>query len=49
MSKRLPKEYVFFANELPNIPETRPTIEKYLKAGGIGIGEQKFMVPCDSE
>ena len=49
LAKRLPNEYVFFANELPNIPETRPEIEKYLKAGGIGIGEQKFMVPCDSE
>ena len=39
-----PKKYVFFANELPDIPETRRCIEKYLKLGAIGIGEQK--VPC---
>lgn len=43
-----PKEYVFFANELPDIPETKKVIEKYLKAGAIGIGEQKFHVDSDS-
>jgi uncharacterized protein len=43
-----PKQYVFFANELPDIPETKAVIEKYLKAGAIGIGEQKFHVECDS-
>ena len=44
-----PDEYVFFANELPDIPETREVIEKYLKMGAIGIGEQKFPVDCDSK
>ena len=48
VAKRLPKEYVYFANELPDIPEARPVIEKYLKAGAIGIGEQKFPVDADS-
>lgn len=48
VSRRLPKEYAFFANELPDIPEARPVIEKYLKAGAIGIGEQKFPVDADS-
>ena len=43
-----PKQYYFFANELPNIRETKVVIEKYLKAGAIGIGEQKFHVDCDS-
>ena len=43
-----PKQYFFFANELPDIPETRQVIEKYLKLGAIGIGEQKFHVDCDS-
>src|SRR5215467_11718411 len=33
IARRLPKEYCFFANELPDIPEARPVIEKYLKAG----------------
>src|SRR5689334_8552226 len=39
--------YVYFANELPDIPETRTEIERYLKMGAIGIGEQKFHVDCD--
>jgi predicted TIM-barrel fold metal-dependent hydrolase len=49
IARRLPKEYVYFANELPDIPEARPVIEKYLKTGAIGIGEQKFGVECDSK
>ena len=49
LAKRYPGEYVFFANELPDIPETRQVIEKYLKMGAIGIGEQKFPVDCDSK
>src|SRR5436305_6720352 len=32
IARRLPKEYVFFANELPDIRETRPVIERFLKA-----------------
>ena len=44
-----PKEYFFFANELPDIPEAKAVIEKYLKAGAIGIGEQKFHVDSDSK
>ena len=46
--EKLPKEYVCFANELPDIPETRTVLEKYLKSGAIGIGEQKFPVDADS-
>src|SRR5581483_11941158 len=37
LARRLPKEYVYFANELPDIPETRPVIERFLKGGAIGI------------
>jgi predicted TIM-barrel fold metal-dependent hydrolase len=48
LAKRLPKEYVYFANELPDIPETRPVIERFLRMGAIGIGEQKFAVDADS-
>ena len=44
-----PGEYLFFANELPDIPETRRVLEKYLKSGAKGIGEQKFAVECDSK
>jgi predicted TIM-barrel fold metal-dependent hydrolase len=49
ISRRLPGEYKFFANELPDIPETKKVLEKVLKAGAIGIGEQKFHVECDSK
>ncbi|MCS7023671.1 MAG: amidohydrolase [Bryobacteraceae bacterium] len=49
LARQYPKEFYFFANELPDIPETRETIEKYLKMGAIGIGEQKFPVDCDSK
>jgi predicted TIM-barrel fold metal-dependent hydrolase len=48
VARRYPNEFYFFANELPDIPETKETIEKYLKLGAIGIGEQKFPVDCDS-
>src|SRR5215471_930058 len=47
-ARQYPGEYRFFANELPDIPEARPVIEKYLKMGAIGIGEQKFPVDVDS-
>jgi uncharacterized protein len=49
VARRYPKEYVFFANELPDIPEARSVITKFLKAGAIGIGEQKFPVDADSK
>src|SRR5262245_33708186 len=39
---KYPKEYVFFANAIPNEPNAQGEIEKYLKAGAIGIGEQKY-------
>ena len=46
--KKYPKQYYFFANELPDIAETKQVIEKYLKLGAIGIGEQKYFVDSDS-
>ena len=49
LMRQHPGAYVFFANELPDIPETKSVIEKYLKLGAIGIGEQKFRVQCDSK
>ncbi|HMV49471.1 MAG TPA: amidohydrolase family protein [Blastocatellia bacterium] len=48
LAKKYPKEFVFFANEVADLPEARTVIEKYLKAGAVGIGEQKFFVDCDS-
>jgi len=43
-----PQQFFFFANEVPDLPEARAELEKYLKAGARGIGEQKFGVECDS-
>ena len=43
-----PAEYVFFANEVADLPGARTVIEWWLKKGAIGIGEQKFHVDCDS-
>lgn len=43
-----PQKFVFFANEGPSPDQTRQVIEKYLKLGAIGIGEQKFPVDSDS-
>ena len=40
--------YSHFANEVPYLSEAREELQKYLKAGGSGIGEQKFMVEADS-
>jgi predicted TIM-barrel fold metal-dependent hydrolase len=48
LTRRVPGSFAFFANELPDLPNTREVLEKYLKAGAIGIGEQKFPVDCDS-
>ncbi len=49
IAREHPGEYLFFANELPDIAETKRVLEKYLKAGAKGIGEQKFAVECDSK
>ncbi len=48
LAKRLPQEFSFFANEVPFLTEARAEIEKYLRLGGVGIGEQKFTVESDS-
>src|SRR6266851_9803643 len=49
LAKKYPSEFVFFANELPDIPEAQAVISKYLDAGALGIGEQKFPVEADSK
>jgi predicted TIM-barrel fold metal-dependent hydrolase len=48
IARNYPKEFVYFGNELPDIPTTREALEKYLKMGALGIGEQKFHVDSDS-
>jgi predicted TIM-barrel fold metal-dependent hydrolase len=48
LAQKYPAGYVFFANAVPGTPNVRAEIEKYLKAGAIGIGEQKYKFACDS-
>jgi predicted TIM-barrel fold metal-dependent hydrolase len=48
LTRQYPKEFVFFANELPDLPQAQAVLEKYLRMGAIGIGEQKFPVEADS-
>lgn len=42
------KEFLFGANDVPDLPDGIPEIEKYLKLGAVIIGELKFGVECDS-
>jgi predicted TIM-barrel fold metal-dependent hydrolase len=48
LARRRPDLFLYFANEVPDLPGARQVLEKYLKLGAIGIGEQKFPVECDS-
>jgi predicted TIM-barrel fold metal-dependent hydrolase len=43
-----PGEFFFGANEVTDLDNARPAIERYLKLGAKVIGEQKFGVDCDS-
>lgn len=43
-----PGEFVFGANEVPDVPGATREIEKYLKLGAVIIAESKFGVECDS-
>jgi predicted TIM-barrel fold metal-dependent hydrolase len=42
--RKYPDKYICFANEVPSEPEAKEVIEKYLKMGARGIGEQKFFM-----
>ncbi|QIF05696.1 amidohydrolase family protein [Roseimicrobium sp. ORNL1] len=46
--KEYPDKFVFCANEVTDLENAIPVMEKYLKLGACGIGEQKFSVECDS-
>lgn len=48
LARRLPREFVFGANEVSDVDNAVQEIEKYLKLGAVIIGEQKFGVECDS-
>jgi predicted TIM-barrel fold metal-dependent hydrolase len=42
------RAFAFGANEVPDIEGATQEIERYLKLGGVIIGEQKFGVECDA-
>jgi uncharacterized protein len=42
--RRYPAKFTMFANEVPYDDNFGQVVEKYLKLGAIGIGEQKFFV-----
>lgn len=42
-------DFLFGANEVPDLPDAIETIEKYLKLGAVVIGELKFGIECDSQ
>jgi predicted TIM-barrel fold metal-dependent hydrolase len=48
LAEEQPGRFAFGANEVPDLPDAVETIEKYLKAGAVVIGEQKFGVECDA-
>ena len=47
-AKAHPDEFIFGANEVPDMPGAILEIEKYLKLGAPVIGELKFGLDCDS-
>src|SRR5258707_1090225 len=48
LARKYPREFVFFANAVPEDPNAEREIAKHLKAGALGIGEQKYSLECDS-
>ena len=48
LAARHPKKFVYFANEVPDLPNATKAIETWLKKGACGIGEQKFNIAIDS-
>lgn len=48
IARKLPKEFTYGANEVPDLPEAISEIEKYLKKGAPVIGELKFGLDCDA-
>ena len=48
LARKRPRQFSFFANEVPYLNDTDREIKRFLKRGAVGIGEQKFQVECDS-
>ncbi len=48
LAQKFPHRFRWFANEVTDQADAVEAIRRQLKAGAIGIGEQKFNVDCDS-
>lgn len=48
LAQKYPDEFLFGANEVPDLEDAIPEIKKYVERGAKVIGESKFAVPCDS-
>ncbi len=48
LARAHPGEFVYFSNEITDRADAVASIERQLKRGAIGIGEQKFRVDCDA-
>ncbi len=48
VARARPGEFSFFANEVPYLSDAREVLVAGLRAGALGIGEQKFMLDADS-
>jgi predicted TIM-barrel fold metal-dependent hydrolase len=49
IAREYPREFLFGANEVTDLPTARQEVEEYLKLGAVVVGEQKFNIECDSE
>jgi len=47
--QQYPEELACFACEVPDSPDARKTIEKYLNLGAVGVGELKYNLETDSK
>ena len=48
LAMQYPDEFIWFCNEVSDIDNAQSELEKWLKRGASGIGEQKFGLDCDS-
>lgn len=48
LAEKFPERFRWFANEVTDQADAVDVIKRQLRAGAIGIGEQKFDVVCDS-
>ncbi|MFV1994724.1 MAG: amidohydrolase family protein, partial [Verrucomicrobiales bacterium] len=46
LAERFPRKFIWFCNEVPDLPGARKKLEYYLEQGARGIGEQKFNIEC---